>query len=512
MSSKRRKTDNVNINIKSDGSKPSYYSQRYRKYRYPYAKYAKQLRDGFVRGTDTSIATWGADRATASPAQLALRKAARYYGKGAYSLNDVAKYGIRGAGAIAGGLAALPSGNPMSVFNSGMSGWNAGANLSKWAGFGDYAPVATNSIMGGASNAEMNSQQNICVNASNDEGDVTICFTEFVQNITVTGNGTVPTSPFAVQTFSLNPGLQSVFPWLSQVANNFTLYEFEGLMFQYKPNSGEYGSANANTLGKVIMCTNYDPSASPFINAQGMENYDYAVAVKPSCGAIHAVETAPKQRFSNQLYVRNGNVSKDKVLTDLGLFQVATEGIYAPTNGVISILGELWVTYKVKLSRKYLGDQIGNTIDYDCFNSGNAQFTIVNGSNIFGSVTASNTAITYQFPQNLVGGYYMITILMAATTITSGSISPYFTTTATQNCTAKALGPSGLSSQFPVAANNTNGIGIVKNFAYNAMVKISAPGTLVANITASMSCPDGYSIGSLFVQQIAQALYDNDPQ
>ena len=40
---------------------------------------------------------------------------------------------------------------------------------------------------------------------------------------------------------------------------------------------------------------------------------------------------------------------KDKLLTDLGLFQIATEGV--PVGTTAALVGELWVTYQVKLSR-----------------------------------------------------------------------------------------------------------------------------------------------------------------
>lgn len=125
---------------------------------------------------------------------------------------------------------------------------------------------------------------------------------------------------------------------------------------QYKPLSGESATAT-NSLGKVMLGCNYDPSAEPFISSYSMENYAYSSSCRPSNGMHFGIETAVDQRLTNQLYIRatetppgpSAQGMKDKMLTDLGLFQVAHEGV--PLLADPQIIGELWVAYKVKLSR-----------------------------------------------------------------------------------------------------------------------------------------------------------------
>ena len=225
----------------------------------------------------------------------------------------------------------------------------ARGGLGAFRGLGDYdaaaveaaegAPVST---YGGAVDNQLISGGNppISVNASNDlTGDITFSHTEFVANISAT------TTSFENRTFAINPGLAGTFPFLSQLAQNFTLYDLEGLIFEYRPTSGEFGTTS-NSLGKVIMATNYDPSDPAFTTARVMENYDYAVSSKPSLTMRHGVETANKQQALNMSYIRAGETDRDKIFTDLGLFQLATEGL--PNTGLI---GELWVTYSCKLSR-----------------------------------------------------------------------------------------------------------------------------------------------------------------
>jgi hypothetical protein len=56
-------------------------------------------------------------------------------------------------------------------------------------------------------------------------------------------------------------------------------------------------------------------------------------------------------------YVRTGTTTRDKALTDIGLFQLATEGIPFPSSSKVGdtlVIGELWATYTVKVSRANL--------------------------------------------------------------------------------------------------------------------------------------------------------------
>ena len=224
-------------------------------------------------------------------------------------------------------------------------------------GRGDYQ---VNQIIKGGSKRPLT-----FASAKNLSGDVYITHREFVQNVTVQPpvGGTGGSTPFTISTVQLNPGLVASFPFLSQIAQAFTLYEFLGLVFEYKPTSGEYGSSSSNQLGKVIMATNYDPDAPAFTNSVSMENYDYANSSKPSVGLLHGVESKHSTRATNVLYTRSGTSAKDKIFTDVGTFYIATEGIQFANsqNATAAIVGELWVSYKVKFSRANVGTAISGT-------------------------------------------------------------------------------------------------------------------------------------------------------
>jgi len=313
----------------------------------------KKLRGEFTRGSDDNVKRYGKTWKEATETQRTWRNAMKYKGAGDY--RGIAKWIPRGIGAAAGYL------------HSGMSGarqgWQVGGNVSKALGWGDYN-METNQIV----NPTPQDQMQIQVNPSNASGDIIFDHTEFVGNVLAPGrsdaigDATLP-SKFDVASFAVNPGNSSLFPFLSTIASQFEMFEFAGLMVQYKPLSGE--SANdTNSLGKVMLCTNYDPSALPFSSSYSLENYDYSCSAKPSAGQVHGIETLPSQRLTQQLYVQTKKSDpgpapqgvKDKLLTDLGLFQIATEGI--PVGHSDAIVGELWVSYKIKLSRATLVDAI----------------------------------------------------------------------------------------------------------------------------------------------------------
>lgn len=492
-----RKTRKVKAKRKSMARKRYGLSSKDRKDLYKYRQDARDFRNyaqwSHPRGSLESKAFWGPDYKSSDQLQKYRRKVSRFKGQGDY--RSIGRYAVRGLGALAGGAMGYSSGGYGGLTSGLRSGWNAGARASRWMGLGSYNnDVSTNSLMVDNPGSDMNPQQQISVNSNSAEGDVYIDYTEFIQNVTVTA-AAAGTSSFTNQVFSINPGLSTVFPWLSQIATNFSLYEFEGLMFQYKPTSGEFGSTNSNSLGKVIMATNYDPDAEPFEGSQAMENYDYAQASKPSCGMVHAVETAATQRYSNLLYVRTANVTKDPVFTDLGKFQVATEGIYTGAAGTY-VIGELWVTYRIKLSRKLLGHTTqGGAINCDGFyiNGPGVPAMLQNypfsGDLAVGGIcrpdpqnsiggrlrNITSQVFQYEFPRNISAGYYLI--LIVAENLTGLAGSSDFNLQVPTNCEVVSAFNRIQTGAYPRVNVSTN-----SNMLLVKMCKITAPGTLQAMI------------------------------
>jgi len=157
---------------------------------------------------------------------------------------------------------------------------------------------------------------------------------------------------------AINPGLPECFPWLSTIAQNYELYSFSKLWFEYRTTSGEVVSGSNPAIGKVIFCTNYDVIAPPFQYLDDMENYEGNCNFPPyQTIARHSLDVAGRGMGAvlpyKRRYVRSGPVPSqteqggagDPHAYDIGLFQVGTIGMPAAGNQV----GELWVGYSVDL-------------------------------------------------------------------------------------------------------------------------------------------------------------------
>lgn len=364
------------------------------RFQYPKERlyYDKVQRGWGPKHTNWTRATFGEQPKTASYDQLIARQRHGYRGLGDYAkaARGMLRFGRSAA----------------SAFRAGRSSWRGSgdytneniADVAEPNPVSTYGPAVDNQLISGG-NAPLS------VNATSDlTGDIVFQHTEFISNVVAT------TTAFENHAFAINPGLTASFPFLSQIAKNFTLYDFEGLIFEYRPTSGEFGSTS-NALGKVIMATDYDPDAIVFRNSKNMENYDYATATKPSLTARHGVETAAKQAALKMNYVRTGTVSRDKIFTDIGLFQIATEGL--PNTGIV---GELWVTYNVKLSRSQINTDGQPTAVYKItaptavapFNGAVAKYDNI-------GITFSTAENSIIFPRALKGKTVMVTFSETST-------------------------------------------------------------------------------------------------
>lgn len=453
------------------------------------------------RGSTVSQTRFGVDFKSASADQRMQRSLFRYKGLGDYGENAL--------NALSNLTSVKIGGNQYGLFNFGHGSSNSAQTAFK--GLGDYGPVTTNSLAGGAGTISVNAGPRTST------GDISFSHTEFIQNVVVTSTAAIGNTAFQLQAFNLNPGMSSTFPFLSQIACNYSMWEVHGLMFQYKPTSGEYGSSGSNSLGKVIMATQYDSSAPVFTSSQEMENYVGASSTKPSCGMVHGIETAPRERLTNLMYVRSGASSignapvgqKDRNLTDLGLFQIATEGIYNSSATVTNqVIGELWVSYRIVLTRPKLCSSIlGASIPQDIITystSGtsiptNPQLKLSNtlGGTLFGT---GNSRITYKFPTNIVAGTYRVVWKC----VTQGAAGiPLAVHVAGSNNVTWGIGPYSLLGVGIVPQTDwiTTYSSVAAGHQMMAVdVRVDAPGTIQAQISLYTPGP-----GTIFTAAISAA-------
>jgi hypothetical protein len=198
---------------------------------------------------------------------------------------------------------------------------------SKLTGFGSYALTKNSLVM---QNPPM------IRNSVNTEGAVIISHREFLADIE-------GSTAFTIQnTFDLNPGLATGFPWLSQVANAFEEWEPQGMIVEFVSSSGNAVSSTNSALGEVILSTQYNSYAPPFGSKQEMLNQIFAVSTVPSVNAMHPIECAPRQNQVARFYTRNSAPIGDSRLYDLGRLSVATNGQQA-----VNTIGEIWITYQI---------------------------------------------------------------------------------------------------------------------------------------------------------------------
>lgn len=248
-----------------------------------------------------------------------------------------------------GGMGGTAAGNLVGMPVAGHSiGYSLGAALSRWLGSGDYS-VASNSIV-------TRTQRGSAAVPSMHKTDQSIIVRhrEFISTITSS------TGYSAQQVLDLNPGLSRTFPWLSGIAAQYQEYKFRGIVFHYVPTSGMVTGANT-ALGSVMMQTVYRATDSPPTTKYEMLNEYWSNETMPSEPMAHPIECAPSQTVLTRRYVRNGSVTDDIMFYDYGRTIVATQG--QQTDG--QIIGDLWVTYEVELSKPKLTQALGdNTRSY----------------------------------------------------------------------------------------------------------------------------------------------------
>lgn len=189
-----------------------------------------------------------------------------------------------------------------------------------------------------------------------EEGMVTISHREYVTDLQSHGG-----QFFVAHTFTNQPGLGSqnggAFSWLSQIAQHFQQYRWNGLVYEFVSTSGSLSTSQA--LGEVVVCTNYDVGAPPPATKRDMLTQAFAISRVPAADFEHPVETDPRQTVLNgKLYTRGALLerSADRRFYDHSETVFATQGQAAPVT-----LGEIWVTYQVSFLKPQLPSVSGST-------------------------------------------------------------------------------------------------------------------------------------------------------
>lgn len=251
-------------------------------------------------------------------------------GQGGYSLREILHAALSAVpkgtfSAVGSSIGGALGGAPGAIIGGGL-----GKGLAAFTGYGEYILNDIISREGGVRKPEPNTARRIV-------------HSEFIRDINSPGtNFTLGT------TLAVNPGDGTVFPWLAPIAQRFTKYKFQQLVFEYRSTTSEYSANSA--LGSVILAPNYNPIAAPPSTKPMMESMTGAISSKPSNSLLCGVECATRSGGNPERWVRSPSSPVVSQLTDICDLYVATSGL-AATSG--TALGELWVHYTVDLFEPY---------------------------------------------------------------------------------------------------------------------------------------------------------------
>jgi hypothetical protein len=262
----------------------------------------------------------------------------------------------------------------------------AGNGLSKFFGLGSYQ-LRSNSLYDSATGNQVP-----FMHSTNDT--FTFRSREYVGDI-------YSTSAFAAKKFAVNPGLETSFPYLATIANNFAQYKFKGLVFEFKSTGAVALESGTNTaMGSVSLVANYNANETgPTTKIEAL-NSMWSASDRTSENVVLPIECAPDETSLVTKYIRSGTVTGDLRMNDICNVFVCTSGSQAS-----NIVGELWISYEVEFLKPVLSNQ-GGLVRCDHYiqvdTMGTSAFGIIAQSRIstIGTVCANET-IT--FPLGTVG-------------------------------------------------------------------------------------------------------------
>lgn len=238
---------------------------------------------------------------------------------------NVKKFAPRITGAAASAMAGKSVGD----------GWDAGAKFAQSKGWGKYKKRITR---GGGAYAEGGINDVVLASPvpsmHSSEESVQVHKIEYLGDVfTSTTAGA-----FKNTVFEFNPGV--FLYWGKHLAALFQQWKLEGAMVYFKSRSSSYTATT--TLGTVMICMDYNPHNTAFVNKQQMQETTGCVACSIDQNCTMGVECDPKMTVSPIKYVRTGALpaGEDSHLYDMGKLQIATSGCAANVN-----IGELYISY-----------------------------------------------------------------------------------------------------------------------------------------------------------------------
>jgi len=346
-------------------------------------------------------------------------------GSGAYNLTDLkkaVKSVVKGTLVTAGRAGGAFLGGKVGYAKQGASlGGAFGGKLSQMIGSGAYVSNAHATTYNSLINNGPPSFQNYSLK----NGDIVLEHREYITDVLTASTA----NTFNNQNFLINAGLDTTFPYLSQIACNFGEYQFISLVFEFKSTSSDsiISSGSSSSLGSVIMATNMSVLDPLYKTKYEMDSAYASNSEKPSACILHGVECMAKENINQNYLVRSGSVNNSITSYDMGNFQLGTINALPSQN-----IGELYVYYRVVLRKPRLFSSLGNFNNYASFTasaqstaSTNAAAYVINSTSTFQPVvsmpSANNLRLT--LPTNIQTGTYVLQVNSVYATGVAGTLN-----------------------------------------------------------------------------------------
>ena len=310
-------------------------------------------------------------------------------------------------------------------------------SLAEVLGFGDYQ-IQRNSLM---SNVNMGTDPPTVRNSSRGEAFV-VRHREYLgdlkSGVFTPGN----TSPFAIQTYPINPGNSDLFPWLASIARHYQEWEMQGMIVELKTLSSNY--AAGLSMGAMFAATQYNVLAPPPKTKIELENMEYSTSNKPSTSTIHCIECARGLDTLTHLYVTNDQNynTGDARLYDLGNLYIGSFGI--PVSN--APIAEIWVSYEVALYKPVLPTGTGqfdteHFLITGCsatFPVGNSLLRMEGSSNAIDltatTVTSSSGLLDFSFPNKIARYLVAVSFNLLSSSVSMGNFNWGFVQGSVTDC------------------------------------------------------------------------------
>lgn len=219
---------------------------------------------------------------------------------------------------------------------------------------------------------------------------------------------------FQAQTFIVNPANSTTFPWLSNMASNFEMYQVDGMIFRFESTSGNAISGTNSSLGTVMGYFAYDTLDQTLLSKSSILQYEGSVDAKSSESFLLGVECDETKLVAPRLYVGPPPTGSDAKTYNWGNLIIASSGLQSSSQNI----GELWCHYRIKFFiTKQMSAAASNHSYSTSVSSINSFGTSITQS---GTVTATVTPSSITFTNVNVGTNYLWTYWVnAATSVTA---------------------------------------------------------------------------------------------